>query len=102
MHNAAGSLSYSSPELLQHETFNEKADVWALGCILYEMINLKLAYSGGTEEQLKNKIIKAPVPKLTASDKGVSTDLVSIYNMCMKKNPTERASVRDILKSRPA
>ena len=100
-HVAAVSLSYSSPEMLSDEAFNEKTDMWALGCIIYEMVHLKLAYSGGTEEQLKNKIINQPVPVIQTG-KVASTDLISLYNMCMKKDPRERASSKDILQSRAA
>lgn len=32
---------YNSPELVQSEPYNEKADVWAAGCILYLMATLK-------------------------------------------------------------
>ena len=45
-----GSLNYCSPEILSGEPYNQKTDVWALGCILYEMITTKKAFSGGTED----------------------------------------------------
>ena len=50
IHEAAGSLTYCSPELLSGQPFNQKTDVWALGCIIYEMIAQKKAFTGGTEQ----------------------------------------------------
>ena len=37
-HEFAGTLSYCSPEVLKGEPYNSKADIWALGCILYELV----------------------------------------------------------------
>ena len=49
---AAGSLAYCSPELLNGEPYNQKTDVWALGCILYEMITKQCAFKGGNEQAI--------------------------------------------------
>ena len=46
----AGSLQYVSPEVLKGEGFNEKADVWALGCILYELCCVKKLFDDKSEE----------------------------------------------------
>lgn len=37
-------VSIHSPELVQNEEYNEKADIWAAGCILYEMAALKAPF----------------------------------------------------------
>ena len=34
----AGTLPYCSPEVIRGEPYNQKTDVWALGCILYEIV----------------------------------------------------------------
>ena len=39
-----GTPYYLSPELCEDKPYNEKSDVWALGCILYEMCTLKHAF----------------------------------------------------------
>ena len=43
-----GSDIYIAPEVFGRMPYNEKADVWALGCILYELASLKPAFSGHT------------------------------------------------------
>ena len=43
-----GTHIYIAPEIFGRMPYNEKADVWALGCILYELASLKPAFSGHT------------------------------------------------------
>lgn len=39
-----GAPYYSSPEVWRKQAYDIKADAWSLGCILYELINLKLPF----------------------------------------------------------
>jgi len=41
-----GSVMYSSPEVMKNEIISYESDIWALGCIIYEMIKLKPPFSG--------------------------------------------------------
>jgi serine/threonine protein kinase len=52
-----GTLPYCSPEILKDEPYNQKTDIWALGCILYEMCARKRAFDSESEEGLKQKIL---------------------------------------------
>lgn len=42
---ARGTASYRSPELLNNSGYNNKVDIWALGCIFYELVGRKQAFS---------------------------------------------------------
>ena len=46
-----GAYNYMAPEILKREIFNKKADLWSLGCIIYEIISLKPCFEND------NKII---------------------------------------------
>jgi NIMA (never in mitosis gene a)-related kinase len=51
-----GTLFYLSPEVCKGEPFNTKTDIWALGCILYEMCTNRKPFDGLSDENLKTKI----------------------------------------------
>lgn len=51
-----GTLYYCSPEICRGDPFNQKTDIWGLGCILYELCTRRKAFDGVNEENLKSKI----------------------------------------------
>lgn len=57
MTNEVGTLSYRAPELLLGETRYTKAvDLWAVGCIFYELIKRTTLFTGKTDSELLAKI----------------------------------------------
>lgn len=46
---ARGTSSYRAPELIKTGKFTNKVDIWALGCILYEVVTLQKAFSSDHE-----------------------------------------------------
>lgn len=47
-HTVVGTPCYLSPELCQGKPYNQKSDVWALGCVLYELLTLNRAFRAET------------------------------------------------------
>jgi NIMA (never in mitosis gene a)-related kinase len=45
-----GTPYYLSPEVWENKPYNSKSDVWAMGCVLYEMTTLKHAFEAGTKK----------------------------------------------------
>jgi len=41
MNSFVGTLIYTCPEIVQNQPYDDKADIWSLGCIIYELISLK-------------------------------------------------------------
>uniref|UniRef100_A0AAX7VLN2 non-specific serine/threonine protein kinase n=1 Tax=Astatotilapia calliptera TaxID=8154 RepID=A0AAX7VLN2_ASTCA len=41
-----------SPEICENKPYNNKSDIWALGCVLYEMFTLKHAFEAGNMKNL--------------------------------------------------
>ncbi len=52
-----GTPYYVSPELVQEERYSYKSDVWAIGCILYELCNLKRAFDGKNMVKITTDIV---------------------------------------------
>ena len=48
-----GSEYYSAPEIVDNGIYNEKSDIWSLGCIIYELFNLKIYYKDAVRRKIK-------------------------------------------------
>lgn len=57
-HTIVGTPYYLSPELCEEKPYNNKSDIWSLGCILYELCTLKHPFDAKTQGGLFLKIIK--------------------------------------------
>ena len=62
-----GTPYYMSPELFKYKPYSYKSDIWALGCILYEMCNLRHAFDAQSLNGLAVKILKGSYPALTTT-----------------------------------
>jgi serine/threonine protein kinase len=59
-----GTPYYMSPEVLKHEGYNSKSDVWSIGCLLYEMCTYQHAFEGQGLMGVMYKIVEGRVPEL--------------------------------------
>src|SRR5262245_62183737 len=85
-----GTFQYMAPEQLEGRESDARADLWALGCVLYEMATGKRAFEGGTQASLISAIMRdAPRP---ASELMPATPpaLDHLIRMCLVKDPDER------------
>ncbi|XP_032326656.1 serine/threonine-protein kinase Nek1 isoform X4 [Camelus ferus] len=89
-----GTPYYLSPEICENKPYNNKSDVWALGCVLYEMCTLKHAFEAGSMKNLVLKIISGSFPPVSLH---YSHDLRSLLSQLFKRNPRDRPSVNSIL-----
>ncbi|XP_067370236.1 serine/threonine-protein kinase Nek1 isoform X3 [Channa argus] len=89
-----GTPYYLSPEICENKPYNNKSDIWALGCVLYEMCTLKHAFEAGNMKNLVLKIIRGTYPPVSVH---YSQELRSLLAQLFKRNPRERPSVSSIL-----
>ncbi|XP_055969803.1 serine/threonine-protein kinase Nek1 isoform X1 [Sorex fumeus] len=89
-----GTPYYLSPEICENKPYNNKSDIWALGCVLYEMCTLKHAFEAGSMKNLVLKIISGSCPPVSLH---YSSDLRNLLSQLFKRNPRERPSVNSIL-----
>ena len=61
-HRHAATLPYASPEVICGEKYGKKTDIWALGCILYELIVGKPAFNFDNDDYLKKRVLKPAIP----------------------------------------
>ena len=91
-----GTPYYASPEVWKDQPYNNKSDIWSLGCVLYEMITLRPPFRAENMEGLYNKVIKGVYGKIPER---FSNDLSNVLKILLQVNPEFRPSCEQILKS---
>ena len=93
-HTAIGTPYYLSPEICEDKPYGRKSDVWALGCILYELATLRHAFDGQSLPALVLKILRGKYPPIPAQ---YSPKLRALIDAMLKRRPQLRPSVAQIL-----
>ncbi|XP_075193417.1 serine/threonine-protein kinase Nek5-like isoform X2 [Anomaloglossus baeobatrachus] len=90
-----GTPYYLSPEICENRPYNNKTDIWSLGCVLYELCTLKHPFEAGNLKQLVLKICRGRYEPLSSK---YSYDLRTLISQLFKISPRDRPSVTSILK----
>ena len=85
-----GTVGYMAPEQVRGEPADARSDIFAFGCILFEMLTGRRAFKRDTAAETMTAILKEPVADLGLSDAEISADLDCIVGRCLEKNPAER------------
>ncbi|CDK25231.1 unnamed protein product [Kuraishia capsulata CBS 1993] len=91
-----GTAEYVSPELLKYNQCGFECDLWAIGCILYQLIVGRPPFKGTTEYQTFEKIIKLEYDY--PANYFVPSTIKKIVEMLLISNPEERLVVADLKK----
>ena len=76
-----------SPEVCENKPYSAKSDVWALGCVLYELCTLQHAFQSDNLLGLVCKIVQESHPPLPDT---FSPELRDLVNRMLSKDPTQR------------
>jgi Tol biopolymer transport system component len=88
-----GTAAYMSPEQARGHSADKRADIWAFGCVLYEMLTGRLAFAGDTASDMIAKILERE-PDWSALPSGTPAAVRRLLFRCLVKDPKQR--LRDI------
>ena len=94
-HTFIGTPYYISPELCKDQPYNDKSDVWSLGCVLYELCTLNHPFEGGTQVEIYEKIM---TQKFKAISPEYSLELKKMVDLLLEKDEKKRPKMKDILR----
>ena len=84
-----GSPLYMAPEILQHQRYDAKADLWSTGTVLFEMLTGRPPFGGANHMDLLRNIQRRAVR--LPSDVCVSGECVRLLRALLHRNPMRRA-----------
>ena len=90
-----GTPYYASPEVWNENPYDNKSDIWSLGCVTYEMLTLHPPFRAKDMEQLYNRVIKGQYKKIGEK---YSEDMNEIIDFLLKVKPKDRPNCDEILK----
>jgi eukaryotic-like serine/threonine-protein kinase len=85
-----GTPSYMPPEQAAGDFVDERADVYALGSILYHVLSGKQPYAGYNGMQTIMRVLEEPPQALEALQAGIPRDLLTIIEKAMHRDPAAR------------
>ena len=85
-----GTAAYMSPEQIQGMEVDHRTDIWALGCVLYEMVCGQRPFKGLYDKALLYEIVQEEYEPITAVRAGVPMELEFIVGKCLAKPPGQR------------
>jgi serine/threonine protein kinase len=90
-----GTPSYLAPEQIRCQALDTSADVYSLGCTIFELLTGKAPYTGATLNELLNKHLRSPVPSLEAANRNVTPGFSQLVQRMLAKDARERPSIED-------
>lgn len=83
-----------SPEQINESEYNEKSDIWALGCIIYEMACLTPPFKAENPLALALKIKEGKFQRIPQQ---YSAELMRVIKWMLKTDGKQRPNVEDLL-----
>ena len=96
-HTVLGTPYYISPEMCEGKGYDEKSDIWALGCIVYEMACLQKTFEGSNLPALVTKIMRGQFAPIKGQYSPMFKQLVRDL---LQRDPEYRPSASTILLER--
>ena len=92
-----GTVGYMAPEQIVGHEVDARADLFAFGVLLYEMLAGRKPFERGSAAEVLAAILREDPPEIVRSDAALPPPLVRIVNHCLEKDPEARfQSARDV------
>jgi serine/threonine-protein kinase len=92
-----GTFGYMSPEQARGLSADASADLFALGCILYELVTGRRAFPGDSRGEVLAAVLRDEPPSVSSIVADAPNDLTRLIERCLEKNPDHRfQSARDL------
>jgi sugar lactone lactonase YvrE len=85
-----GTVEYMAPEQLEGKDADSRSDIWALGCVLYEMTTGKRAFEGSTHLSVMSAIMRDQPRGMAHLAPSTPPALDRAVRQCLEKDPDER------------
>jgi eukaryotic-like serine/threonine-protein kinase len=85
-----GTVGYMAPEQVRGKTVDHRADIFAFGAILYEMLAGKRAFEKPTSADTMSAILNEDPPAFSQIARSTSPGLLRVVQRCLEKNPEQR------------
>ena len=94
-----GTVPYMAPEQLELKTIDARTDIFAVGCVLYEMATGRRAFVGESTAALVAAILADSRPVASRAEARVPRSLDRIISACLARSPDDRCQhARDLLR----
>lgn len=92
-----GTFQYMAPEQLEGQEVDQRSDLWALGCVLYEMATGARAFEGATQASLIGSIMHATPTPVSERVELTPLEFDRLVSACLAKDPDDRVqSAHDV------
>src|ERR1700686_498032 len=88
--NFLGTAEYASPEQASGSSLDARTDIYALGCILFELLTGSVPFRGSNPFAILSRHISDPVPSLKQNRPDLSPAIEFVVKKALAKNPQDR------------
>ena len=85
-----GTVAYMSPEQVRGHDLEQRSDIFSFGLILFEMLSGRQAFTGESQVEVMNAILKEDPPELSETNAKIPPAMDKIVRRCLEKNREQR------------
>ncbi|GAA53614.1 serine/threonine-protein kinase Nek10, partial [Clonorchis sinensis] len=101
MTSSVGTLVFSCPEIVQNQPYGEGADIWSLGCILYQMCTYTPPFQAECILTVASRIVGGQFEPLSSVSKLRYSEMMeNVVRVCLTSDPQKRPDIIDAVTQR--